>query len=68
MKGKGAEFENVTNSLRMLDPESPLERGYSLVTVEKNGTFLRSPDEVADGDAIRVRVKSGEVRARVINE
>ncbi|WP_027723246.1 exodeoxyribonuclease VII large subunit [Maridesulfovibrio zosterae] len=63
-----AEFENTANSLRMLDPESPLERGYSLVTVEKNGTFLRSPDEVLDGDAIRVRVKSGEVRAKIVTK
>ncbi|MFW5501310.1 MULTISPECIES: exodeoxyribonuclease VII large subunit [unclassified Maridesulfovibrio] len=68
LKDKLAEYENAATSLRMLDPESPLERGYSLVTVEKSGTFLRSPDEVADGDAIRVRVKSGEVRARVTSE
>lgn len=68
MNGRSAEFENAANSLRMLDPESPLERGYSLVTVEKSGTFLRNPDEVAEGDAIRVRVKSGEVRARVTTE
>ena len=68
LSGKSAEFENTANSLRMLDPESPLERGYSLVTVEKNGTFLRSPDEVLDGDAIRVRVKSGEVRAKVVTK
>lgn len=68
LKDKVTDFENASTSLRMLDPESPLKRGYSLVTVEKNGTFLRSPDEVADGDAIRVRVKSGEVRARVTSE
>ncbi|NDV25399.1 exodeoxyribonuclease VII large subunit [Desulfovibrio sp. JC010] len=68
LKDKLAEFENVSTSLRMLDPESPLERGYALVTVEKSEAFLRSPDEVADGDAIRVRVKSGEVRARVTSE
>ncbi|WP_415714278.1 exodeoxyribonuclease VII large subunit [Maridesulfovibrio sp.] len=68
LKARLAEYENSATSLRMLDPESPLERGYSLVTVEKNGTFLRSPDEVAEGDAIRVRVKSGEVRARVTSE
>ncbi|WP_320007518.1 exodeoxyribonuclease VII large subunit [Maridesulfovibrio sp.] len=67
-KDKRSEFENVATSLRMLDPESPLERGYSLVTVEKSGAFLRSPGEVADGDSIRVRVKSGEIRARVTSE
>ena len=39
LKDKLAEFENASTSLRMLDPESPLERGYSLVTVEKSGKF-----------------------------
>lgn len=68
LKDKLAEFENASTSLRMLDPESPLERGYSLVTVEKSGRFLRSPEEVADGDAIRVRVKSGEIRAKVTSD
>lgn len=68
LKDKLAEYENASTSLRMLDPESPLERGYSLVTVEKSGKFLRSPDEVADGDAIRVLVKSGEVRAKVTSD
>ncbi|MBI9109785.1 exodeoxyribonuclease VII large subunit [Maridesulfovibrio ferrireducens] len=62
---KISEFDNIANSLRMLDPEMPLERGYSLVTVEKSGTFLRSPDEVVDGDGLFVRVKSGEIRAKV---
>ncbi len=37
LKDKLAEYENAATSLRMLDPESPLERGYSLVTVEKSG-------------------------------
>ncbi|WP_319762128.1 exodeoxyribonuclease VII large subunit [Maridesulfovibrio sp.] len=68
LKDKQSECETASNSLRMLDPESPLERGYSLVTIEKSGTFLRSPDEVEDGDSIRLRVKSGEVRAKVTSE
>lgn len=68
MNGKKVELENAVNSLRILDPEGPLERGYSLVTVEKSGTFLRDPKEVVHGDGIRVRVKSGEVRAKVTTE
>ncbi|WP_085101263.1 exodeoxyribonuclease VII large subunit [Desulfovibrio gilichinskyi] len=68
MDNKFSEFDNMANSLRMLDPEMPLERGYSLVTVEKSGTFLRSPDEVMNGDGLRVRVKSGEIRAKVVGK
>ncbi|WP_432737906.1 exodeoxyribonuclease VII large subunit [Maridesulfovibrio sp. FT414] len=65
---KTAELDNALNSLRILDPEGPLERGYSLVTVEKNGKFLRDHKEVVHGDLIRVRVRSGEVRATVTTE
>ncbi|WP_031480673.1 exodeoxyribonuclease VII large subunit [Maridesulfovibrio frigidus] len=65
---KVSEFDNMANSLRMLDPEKPLERGYSLVTLEKTGKFLRSPDEVASGDGLIVRVKSGEIRATVVDK
>ena len=65
---KFSEFDSMANSLRMLDPEMPLERGYSLVTVEKSGTFLRNPDEVMNGDGLRVRVKSGEIRAKVVRK
>lgn len=48
-----------------LNPEAPLERGYSLVRVEKTGAFLRSPQEVTAGDALDIRVKEGRVAAIV---
>lgn len=49
-----------------LDPEKPLERGYSLVRVERTGGFLRDPGEVASGDRLDIRVRKGAVQAVVL--
>ncbi|MBI5520888.1 MAG: exodeoxyribonuclease VII large subunit [Desulfovibrio sp.] len=52
-----------------LDPEAPLSRGYSLVHVldEKGAParLLRSADQVAPGDRLRVRTGAGDVGASV---
>lgn len=48
-----------------LDPEAPLTRGYSLVTVRRTGRFLRGPAEVAPGDGLDIRTRGGRVGARV---
>lgn len=65
MQRRESGLESLAESLRLLDPEKPLERGYSLVTVDKSETFLRDPDEVQSGDGVRIRVRAGEVRARI---
>lgn len=48
-----------------LDPEAPLTRGYSLVTVRRTGRFLRDPAEVAPGHGLDIRTRGGVVGARV---
>ena len=51
--------------LNGLDPEGPLERGYSLVRLARTGAFLRSAAEAAPGDALDIRVRDGRVAAVV---
>lgn len=65
MLSKETVLSSFTESLRLLDPEKPLERGFSLVRIEKNGRFLRDPEEVTDGDNVLIRVRRGEVRAKI---
>lgn len=48
-----------------LDPEGPLDRGYSLVTVAASGKFLRSVGEIGPGQALSVRVRDGRLSATV---
>lgn len=64
-ESKSREFDLLRAALNGLDPEAPLERGYALVRVEKNGEFLRNPKEVTAGDALDIRVKHGHVAATV---
>ncbi|MFO8174641.1 MAG: exodeoxyribonuclease VII large subunit [Longimicrobiales bacterium] len=47
-----------------LDPYGPLRRGYSMVTVEKTGKFLRSVNDVQTNDDLEIAVMDGTVRAR----
>ncbi|MGE4293624.1 MAG: exodeoxyribonuclease VII large subunit [Desulfovibrio sp.] len=49
--------------LAALDPEKPLERGYSLVRLRKSGRFLRSWQEVTPGEHLEIRVRDGVVHA-----
>jgi exodeoxyribonuclease VII large subunit len=57
--------ENLAVRLRAASPEAPLQRGFALVRREDTGEFLRSPDEVGQGDGLDIRVRDGHVRAIV---
>jgi exodeoxyribonuclease VII large subunit len=45
-----------------LSPQATLDRGYAVVQVAA-GTVVRAPDEVREGDPLRVRVARGEFAA-----
>ena len=62
------DLELLSTTLHGLDPEAPLERGYSLVRIERTGEFLRDPKGVTPGDALDIRVKNGHVAAIVIED
>ncbi len=55
------DFERLTG----LDPHGPIKRGYSMVTLERTGLFLRSVNDVQAGDALRIAVIDGLVKGRV---
>ena len=48
--------------VRALSPQATLDRGYAVVQVAA-GTVVRAPDEVREGDPLRVRVARGEFAA-----
>ncbi|WP_018123126.1 exodeoxyribonuclease VII large subunit [Desulfovibrio oxyclinae] len=68
VEDRGRELELAKANLAGLDPEAPLQRGYSLIRIGDDGPFLRSPDEVADGDRLSIRVRDGNLAARVEKE
>jgi len=67
-ENKERDLELTNTALSGLNPEAPLERGYSLVRVERTGEFLRDPKEVTPGDALDIRVKDGRIAAVVTDE
>jgi exodeoxyribonuclease VII large subunit len=51
--------------LEALSPLAVLARGYAVAVREGSSTPLKSASEVRPGDAIRVRLSQGQLRARV---
>lgn len=48
--------------VRALSPAATLDRGYAVVQ-GPDGAVVRSPDDVTTGDALRIRLASGEIAA-----
>ena len=46
-------------------PDATLRRGYAIVQRADDGAVVRAPADVADGDALRLRLAEGELAARV---
>ncbi|MFC8732328.1 exodeoxyribonuclease VII large subunit [Luteimicrobium sp. NPDC057192] len=63
VRGAG-EVGRLTAQVRALSPAATLERGYAVVQGPSGGV-VRAPDDVAPGDALRVRVAGGELAAEV---
>lgn len=60
----GTEVRGLAGHVRALSPAATLDRGYAVVQAA-DGRVVRAPDEVAVGDALRVRVARGELGAQV---
>ena len=57
--------ELATRELASYSPLAILARGYAVVTHERTGRILRSPEKVRRGDAVSIRLARGGMRATV---
>ena len=64
LRAGAADVDRLTASVRALSPAATLQRGYAVVQTADD-TVVRSPDDVAPGDLLRVRVAHGEFGAQV---
>ena len=64
VRAGAAEVASLSASVRALSPAATLERGYAVVQTADDDV-VRSPDQVAPGDRVRVRVAHGEFGAEV---
>lgn len=53
---------HLRDRVRSLSPQKTLDRGYAVIQ-QPDGHVVRAPDEVHDGDALRVRVAGGQFTA-----
>ncbi|MFI1867655.1 exodeoxyribonuclease VII large subunit [Streptomyces jumonjinensis] len=59
-----SELSHTRARVLSLSPAATLDRGYAVLQRE-DGAVVRSPDDVAAGDALRARVARGEFAVRV---
>lgn len=58
------EVDHLAQRLAAVGPESVLSRGFAYV-MKSDGTLVRSVADAAAGDALRTRVRDGEIRSTV---
>ncbi len=66
VQDKAHQLNFIREKLASLDPYGPLKRGYSLVTVERTGRFLRSVNDVLADDELEITVIDGQIKSRVV--
>jgi exodeoxyribonuclease VII large subunit len=65
LRGMTHRMQLASRELRSCSPLAILERGYAVVTHERTGKVLLSPEGVLEGDSVSVRLARGGVRATV---
>jgi exodeoxyribonuclease VII large subunit len=65
LEKKALQLANLQQSLRGLSPQAVLNRGYAIVTHEKDGTLVKSADQVQAGEGVHIQVSRGELDARI---
>jgi exodeoxyribonuclease VII large subunit len=58
-------LQGRTKALHNANPEALLQRGYAIVTHTTDGTLITDANDVPPGTAISIRLKTGELKARV---
>jgi exodeoxyribonuclease VII large subunit len=58
-----AQVEGLSRTLDVVSPMAILDRGYALVTRDRDGALVRSVGQVQAGDGLHIRVSDGEFPA-----
>src|SRR5437867_958097 len=58
-------FDTLEARRRLLSPVSVLERGYSITSDAATGKVIRDAAEVSQGQALKTRLKNGQIRSVV---
>lgn len=66
LKSRGNDLDRLEAGLQAMDPYLPLKRGYSLVTVDRTGEFLRVREQVESGEEVSIRTQRENIGARIL--
>ncbi|HEY9122588.1 MAG TPA: exodeoxyribonuclease VII large subunit [Brevefilum sp.] len=58
-------LENFRQSLRGLNPQAVLQRGYAIVTRHKDGSLVIDVDQIETDEFVKIKVNRGEMDARI---
>ncbi|MCF8085721.1 MAG: exodeoxyribonuclease VII large subunit [Desulfohalobiaceae bacterium] len=65
LQNRKNELNRTADRLEALDPHLPLKRGYSLVTVDRSGEFLRNAEQVDSGEEVSILTERDRIGARI---
>lgn len=65
LQSRRERLQSMLRALQVVSPLATLERGYSIVLRGEDAAVVRNSTQVAVGDAVRIRLASGELTATV---
>jgi len=65
LERKSLQLANLNQSLKSLNPAAVLNRGYAIVTAEKDGRLVRDARQIDLDDLVNIRVSRGNMNARI---
>jgi exonuclease VII large subunit len=60
---RSSDLDSVERALRAISPDSVLRRGFSLTTLKKDGSIVRSTKQIAGGEKLITRVTDGTIES-----
>lgn len=63
LENKERELGNIDQYIRYSDPQRLLQKGFSITS--KNGTIIKSTDQVEEGETVHTRFKDGSLESTV---
>lgn len=67
-RSKGRRLSELVAHLQAVSPLSILARGYSVARIEGSGQLLRSVEQVALGEHVRLKLQLGELTCEVVGK
>jgi len=65
LEKKHLQLGNLQQSLRSLNPTAVLNRGYAIVSREKDGSIIKNAGQVHPDEVVNIKVSQGSLNARV---